>query len=169
MENLHHQFHNCWHRLHWASSPLPGQLLSQPFLLPGGGKTEASCIVLLEQTSSEAVKSVQLVEDKLPMYFTSQSALWACSEEPADTHQWKVLVYEAFSKGLRQLLGQIIANLRPDRGKFQIFCDVEGMINGRTDECKAVDVGVVKLEAWSRAVWLLEKIFMSNYIKKGYH
>ena len=98
--------------------------------------------------------------DHLPLYFTS---LWPkeVGEKSTDLEHWKELTYGAFAAGLKQFVVRVTMNARPGLGRFEALGLVDHLGERQVEACEQIDVATVKLEAWSRAVRLLENIFTS--------
>ena len=163
MDNLRHQFINCFHRLDLAIER-KNDTLTEYQLLPGSGKTEAMCINMLEKDSDKRT----FQDKKLPLYFTHS---WM--NEPAlllET-RWRAAVHQAYANGLRKYVTRIIMNSSPGWGQFEAMCKVEDMIERGISTFSLsgvdiIDVAVCKMEGWQRAIQLLETTFSSKTIRK---
>jgi len=120
---------------------------------------EASCSALLEDTTKSASGRCHM--DHLPLYFTSLWSKDADAKKSSNFDSWKSLAYEAFAAGLKQFVVRVMMNARPELGKFEALCLTDQLVKGQVEVCEQIDVAPVKLEAWSRAVRLLEDMFTS--------
>lgn len=177
VDNLRHQFSNCFHRLRWVTEHalypsitvqlLPGGGQTEKAqLLPGGGQTEASCIKMLEGEAEEA--NIEGEISKLPLYFTRS---WMSNASVMLENGWRGSVYQAFSNGMKKYLARCVLNASPGVGQFEALSRVEEMIRSSPPRSEGVeglqvmDVAVSKREAWQRAVELLETIFLSQRVE----
>ena len=166
VDNIQHQFINCFHRLHWATATS-----STSDLLPGGGRTETSCIAMLEreatrtQHSDSDINSHDSTNKHLPAYFSHSWMAKGTPKVVERTESWVWRVHQAFANGLRHYVTRTIMNCRPDLGQYEAMSVLEEMLRGGKMEEEVgkmvLDVCMCKEEAWSRAVRLLEIVFFS--------
>ena len=129
---------------------------------------EASCIAMLEDVIA-GKDSTRCRSSSLPLYFTSRWSFGKGLEGSGDASHWRTLVHQAFVDGLRQFVARTLINATPGVEKFEALCVVEDLVKcrgNRREECRAIDVGVVKEGAWSRAVGLLEAAFKSTRVSR---
>lgn len=194
MDTLKHRLTNTCHRLHWATEGLghtppctKAAAVVTYKLLPGGGRTEAACIHMLEEKAREEDKPFDSYNS--PLYFTSG---WMSNKlvlgGAGAGGGWRRAVYQAFANGLRRYLVRGVMNSRPDLSVFEAMSQAEGMVRqqcggredcvgvanskervwhcncGGVEDCEVLDVAVSKKEAWHKAVHLLETLFLSKRV-----
>ena len=191
MENLKHHFTNACHRLHWATEgightppidrtpPRPrtkaaaGVVTYQ--LLPGGGRTEAACIHMLEKVRED--EDYKKASDSSPLYFTNG---WMSQQLVQASAGWRRAGYQAFANGLRRYLVRGLTNSRPDTSVFEAMGEAEEMVRqlcedrvsvvnkawhrGGEENCEVLDVAISKKKAWHKAVHLLETLLLSKRV-----
>lgn len=128
VDNLVHQFTNCWRRLHWATEGNYPPHSATFQLLPGAGLPEAACIRELERKAGDPQDGDHVSCSNLPHYFTSS---WTNNWLILNDNRWKGCVYQAFANGLRRYLSSCILNSKPGLGLFEAWNEIEDMIRAR--------------------------------------
>ena len=181
VDNLRHQLANCSHRLHWAATP-PGGIRGggrgdhAHRLLPGGGQTEAAVISMLERAAISSDAEETFRSSNAPLYL---SRSWMGSKYVLDEGKFRAPIYQAFANGLRKYVTRSLMNAMPGLGQYEARSRVEAMIqtggtkNNDTGlesieenqlkqekKTEVMDVATSKIEAWKKAIRLLETIFL---------